>query len=566
MNKTNGDFKDWSKNDLIREIKKLKKRKKYGIVWDEEKTKEKFDREAQGNLPVLKEVKNKEIKSKTKSSTHILIEGDNYHALSVLNYTHKGNVDIIYIDPPYNTGNGDTFRYNDKIVDKEDAYRHSKWLSFMNKRLKLAKNLLKNSGVIFISIDDNEISQLKLLCDEVFLEKNLLSVLVWDLSTGTQAGHFTRSHEYILAYAKNKDILDNFSGGGGIIDHSALKIISRKNPASKFTFPAGTRWDADNGSELKGQWGGAETTRLVSGKMICKNKKLLHKVTLEAGWAQKRQMEQWFSGKETIDTKGQKVLEFYFNRNGVLRYRKERTIVNPKTVLRDVGSTKSGSEILKDIFNGDEKFKFPKPVGLIKRLIEIASNENSIILDFFAGSGTTAHALLELNNEDDGNRKFILCTNNENNICTDVCYPRIEKCLKGYKNMDGVKITGFQDSLKYFKTAFVEGEPTDKNKKKLVDQSTEMLCLKENCFNDVKAGKFFKIFKNNDGDYLGIVYDDNGIDAFKKEVKKSGKKINVYVFSLDESAREEEFEDVLELVNLKPIPQVILNVYRRIFK
>ncbi len=129
-------------------------------------------------LPVLEEDKNKEIVTDKEKPVNILIEGDNYHALSVLNYTHKGKVDVIYIDPPYNRGTGDHFIYNDKIVDKEDAYRHSKWLSFMEKRLKLAKNLLKNSGVIFISIDDNEFSQLELLCDDIFGEKNNIASLI----------------------------------------------------------------------------------------------------------------------------------------------------------------------------------------------------------------------------------------------------------------------------------------------------------------------------------------------------------------------------------------------------
>lgn len=558
------DYNSWSKLELIREINKLEKRKKYGLIWDEERTKEIFEEEVQKKLPVLTEIDSYRIDN-TEYPTNVLIEGDNYHALSVLNYTHQKKIDVIYIDPPYNTGNGDSFRYNDRIVDWEDAYHHSKWLSFMSKRLKLAKKILKNTGVIFISIDDNEIAQLKLLCDEIFSENNLLSILVWDLGTGTQAGHFTRSHEYILAYAKNKEKLKNFSGGQGIIDHSALKIISYKNPASKFTFPKGTRWDAEDYTELKDSWGGAEKTKLISGRMVCKNKKLLYDVTLESGWAQKKQMLQWFSGKETFDSKDQKVLEFYFNRNGVLRYRKERVIVNPKSVLRDVGSTKSGSETLKEFFNGEEKLKFPKSVKLIKRLLELTTDKNSIVLDFFAGSGTTGQAVLELNNEDGGNRKFILGTNNEGKICTDVCYPRLQKIIQGYKNSESEKIEGLGGHLRYFKTNFVDSEPTDKNKKIMVEQSTEMLCLKEDCFDLIKEGNRFKIFKNPKNNYLGIIYYYDAIEPFKKEVKQLGKKINTYVFSLSDVVNDEEFAEVKKLVDLKPIPYAILNVYRSIF-
>ena len=170
------DYKGFSREQLIDELNKLAKRKKYGLVWEEERTREQF--EAGGNLPVLVENMKREVRNDNEKPTNILIEGDNYHALSVLNYTHAKSIDVIYIDPPYNTGNDD-FRYNDKFVDQEDNYRHSKWLSFMSKRLKLAKQLLKNTGVIFISIDDNELSQLKLLCDEIFLEQNFIAIISW---------------------------------------------------------------------------------------------------------------------------------------------------------------------------------------------------------------------------------------------------------------------------------------------------------------------------------------------------------------------------------------------------
>src|SRR3989338_1936483 len=148
------DYDNWSKTELVKEIKKLEKRKKYGILWEDKP--EKVATLCKEKLPILEEDTKKEIKTDDKRPVNILIEGDNYHALSVLNYTHKGKVDVIYIDPPYNTGNGEGFIYNDKIVDREDAFRHSKWISFIEKRLRLAKNLLKNKGIVFISIDDNE--------------------------------------------------------------------------------------------------------------------------------------------------------------------------------------------------------------------------------------------------------------------------------------------------------------------------------------------------------------------------------------------------------------------------
>jgi adenine-specific DNA-methyltransferase len=194
----------------------------------------------------------------------------------------------------------------------------------------------------------------------------------------------------------------------------------------------------------------------------------------------------------------------------------------------------------------------------------ISERKNAIVLDYFAGSGTTGHAVLMINKEDAGSRKFILCTNNENKIAEEVCYPRIKAIIS--KNKDYPEITGIPTNLKYFKTDFVDAEPSDKNKKNMVAKSTEMLCLKEECFDEVMKGNNFKIFTNNQNRYLSIIYDDSGIVPFKKEAKKMNKKFIVYVFSLDESAREDEFEDMKDTVDLKPIPAVILNVYKRIFK
>ena len=190
-----------------------------------------------------------------------------------------------------------------------------------------------------------------------------------------------------------------------------------------------------------------------------------------------------------------------------------------------------------------------------------------VVLDFFAGSGTTGHAVLELNKLDSGDRKFILCTNNEGNICNEVCYPRIKKVINNLEQEEKKKLVkNMPGNLKYFKTDFVDAEPTDKNKEKIVKKSTEMLCLKEDCFNEIESESNFCVFTNNKDKFLGIVYEDEGISKIKKVITKLNKKMIVYVFSLDDSAREDQFEDVKNLVELRPIPAVILNVYRRIFK
>jgi len=232
--------------------------------------------------------------------------------------------------------------------------------------------------------------------------------------------------------------------------------------------------------------------------------------------------------------------------------------------------TKDGTSEIKEIF-GKKVFDYPKPTTLIEHIISVILNSNGIkrglILDFFAGTGTTAHSVLRLNKENKTEHQFILCTNNENNICTEVCYPRIKKVIQNLeKESKGKLVSNRPGGLKYYKTDFVDAEQTDDNKHRMVDKSTEMLCLKEDCFDELMNGKRFKIFKNGQDKHLGIIYDDDCIEPFKKEAKKLKKQFVVYVFSLDESAREDEFEDVADLVELRPIPAVILNVYKRIFK
>jgi adenine-specific DNA-methyltransferase len=384
--------------------------------------------------------------SETNSGNKI-IHGDNLEALKALLPQYESKIKFIYIDPPYNTGN-ENWVYNDNVnhpkIEKwlkqtvgkegEDLSRHDKWLCMMYPRLKLLHKLLTNDGVIFISIDDNEFANLKLLVDEIFGPSNQIATLIWDLGTGTQAGHFVRAHEYVLAYFKNKEVVPNFKGGEGIIEHSALKKISVKNPASEFTFPAGTRFDAQDDFELKDTWGGSEKTTLVKGRMIAKDGKLMEPVTLSAGWAQKKQMISWFKGEKTIDSKGQLVNSFYFNKNGILRYEKERSVINPPTVLREIASTKNGSNMLNEIFD-KQTFDFPKPFELVKFLMELSTDDSSIILDSFAGSGTTAHAVLELNKQDRGNRKFILIELEE--YADNITAERVKRVINGYGENEG---------------------------------------------------------------------------------------------------------------------------------
>jgi len=540
------NYDNWSKEELVREVKKLEKRKKYGVVWEGKP--ENVAVLCKDKLPVLVEERGKEFITDEKNPTNILIEGDNYHALSVLNYTHKGNVDVIYIDPPYNTGNNHEWKYNDRYVDKEDTYRHSKWLAFMERRLKLAKNVLKRKGVIFISIDDNEYSQLKLLCDEIFGESNFIANFIRKkkgTSTNVRGVQVSPQADYVLCYGRTSEAKLN------------PRIFAKENRRYPFKDKLGNYRKTI--IEKKDVGGYARESMKF---------KILGKAP--------RTGKRWQIGKQKakeLEKIGRFMLE-----KGVVKLKiydfedKDTTSAQPN-ILEEVGSTDSAQRTLDAILNKKGLFDNPKPVELTCHLINISEkSKDSIVLDFFAGSGTTAQSVLELNRIDNGKRKFILCTNNEDNngtgikIATDICYPRIKKIISGYKREDGTYERGVKSNMKYFKTAFVDAKPTDRNKKKLVDKSTEMLCLREDCFDEVKKGKDFRIFKNSQNKYLGVIYDDDGIEFFKKEAKKMKKRFVVYVFSLDESAREEEFEDMADMVQLKPIPAVILNVYKRIFK
>lgn len=214
---------------------------------------------------------------------------------------------------------------------------------------------------------------------------------------------------------------------------------------------------------------------------------------------------------------------------------------------------------------GDVVFDYPKPTELIKDILKISSGQDSTILDFMAGSGTTGHAVLQLNNEDGGNRKFILCTNNENNIASDICYPRVSKIIQGYKNKDGENIVGLGGNLRYFHTAFVGAEPNDKNKEALTRQATEMLCMREDTFEPVEETNAIKIFKNSK-QYTGIIFDEDAIPILKKHIAKLGGLWSVYIFSLGNDTFEEEFGDMKQKIKLSPIPEAILKVYRRLFQ
>jgi adenine-specific DNA-methyltransferase len=572
-------YNNYSKNDLIDELESLKK-KKYGLVWDRKNSQELIDAFVNwenvpenftpNKFPVLKEVENKSIFIDKNKPVNLLIEGDNYHSLAVLNFTHKNKIDVIYIDPPYNTGNND-FIFNDKFVDKEDPWRHSKWLTFMEKRLRLAKSLLKKSGVIFISIDDNEVAQLKLLLDEIFEEKNFIALLptIMNLKGNQDQFGFAGTHEYTLVYAKNllqskinefdideeeledweEDSIGYFKKGANL---KATGVNAPKEKRPNLFFPIFITKDGDFYVSENNKPINPEDLKLLP---ITDNK--------EMSW-------RW-SKKKIMEEKTNLIIE-RTNSNNITFYKKQRPKIGdlpskkPKSFFyKPKYSSGNGTAQLKDIF-GEKVFNNPKPVDLIKDFIILGSPKDGIILDFTAGSGTTGQAVLKLNAEDEGHRKFILCTNNENNICTDVCYPRLERIIKGYINPKKQEIKGFITNLNYLITGFVGAQPTDKNKRELVNNSAEMICIKEDMFELLEEDDLnFKIYSKGDK-YLGIIFNEEAIEDFKERADKLDGQFIIYCFSYTDTPPEKEFTDMKNKHRIEPIPEIILKVYREIFK
>jgi len=563
MAKNHDKYKNHSREELIDELETLKK-KKYGLVWDKKNSQEMLDAFVNWEnvpenftpkqFPVLKEVKNKEIETDKTKPVNLLLEGDNYHSLAVLNFTHQNKVDVIYIDPPYNTGNND-FIYNDKFIDREDPFRHSKWLSFMEKRLRLAKNLLKKSGVIFISINDIEVAQLKMLCDEIFDENNFVGALIWRKKEGGgQAdAYFATEHEYILVYAKSK----NFKWLDEEIPIEEAEF-NKEDENGKFTAVKLAKWGNTARREDRPKMYYSIKSPEGSG---------VYPVAPDGGDGR------WRVGKKRMDMLIEKGLIFWQKKeNKWLPYEKvyfsegEVKKIKERSILFDLATTADGTNELTQIFGKKDIFPNPKPTELIKFFLLYGAKSDAVILDFFAGSGTTAQAVLNLNKEDKGNRKFILCTNNENGICTDVCYPRVYKVANGYKDSKGDKVAGLGGNLKYFKTDFVGSDSTDKNKRDLVNKSTEMICIKEDIFDlVVDKGQDFKIFRK-DKRFLGVIFDIDAISNFKKEAEKNKGNFVVYCFSYTEAAPEKEFKGLKNKYFLKPIPAVILRIYLEIFK
>jgi adenine-specific DNA-methyltransferase len=571
---------EYSKDELIYAVKHLRRNKKFGLVWEENIKPETVVIQCQNELPVLEEVTSLAISKSPGAPTNLIIEGDNYHSLSVLNYTHKGKIDVIYIDPPYNTGKQD-FKYNDKWVDEEDSYRHSKWLAFMNRRLRLAYNLLSTNGIMVISIDDNEMAPLKLLCDEIFGEKNRLSTHHIQVRYGNKSLNerkdFQELIEYALIYTKNK----NFSANKPLEDYDLSKFNLEIKELTK-----------------------PDKTLVINGKKVDVFRAGSYSIEKKGGGNIDLFKETWLSGSIYSGTGHgktyQKIIEPRVDEDGLSTLYKiyglgedglgYRYMINPQRQSSSRGKmfTKVPTDKRLSIESGDMDTAKPiinfydfspdfgnirheggvafnsgkKPVKMLKQLINYHKKKNAIVLDFFAGSGSTAQAVLALNEEDGGIRKFIVATNNEGKIASDITYPRIKNVINGYNGTPGIP-----SNVRYFKTAFVpKSNVSDDTRYELVQRSCEMICVREDTFEPVVSKAEFKIYKN-DNHYTAIIFDVDHIGGLKDKLSKlENQPVNIYVFTLTNDTYSEDFLDIKQKHVLCPIPESILEVYRKIFR
>lgn len=587
--------------------------KKYGLVWEDKP--EDVEEELRTKLPILKEVKERAIINDTeteKHPNHILIEGDNLHALTALTFTHEEKIDVIYIDPPYNTGNKD-FKYNDIFVDREDSYRHSKWLSFMDKRLRIAKRLLSDNGVVFISIDENECYQLKLLCDEIFIDSNFIADNIWKSKSGGagDASFIATDTENILVYAKNKSNLNLGNDNEATVTTSYNRVE-----------PDGRRYSLDR---LDKQSLGYQETldfpiKSPSGEIyIVEHKDPNNKVA------------RWRWGKNTVS---ERLDELVFENGYVYTKNYEKDDgAKPRNLLTEerFGRTRTGKTELFSII-GSNNMTAPKPSRLIQYLLNLFPQNDFTFLDFFAGSGTSLDALMKLNSIDQGTRKGIICTNNEDDICHDITYPRITNIIKGFKSkgnnqveifndkltlsslknskklldkIEGLKkknetkfsklkielkdnnitlwgllekgnnIQGLRDNnLRYYQCDFVERTPSLKNKKQLTLLATELLCIKENCYNEITSSllkaSWHKLFTNGSNNFVYVIYDDyyieDAIETLTAFINNQPDEITikVYVFSNGQYAYAEEFESIAANITLAALPDAIYKAYQNV--
>lgn len=587
--------------ELQKEVDRLNsqlKEKRFGLTWID--VPEAFEKDSENKIPVLEEVPELAIYNNDGKPTHILIEGDNYHALTCLNYTHRGKIDVIYFDPPYNTGS-DGFIYRDsRFLDQfpdgtplpiNHPLRHSAWLSFMEKRLRLAFGLLSTNGVMFISIDDNEQSRLKLLCDQLFGETSYVTTLTIESSViagprrvPAMQGSIVKTAEYCLVYTRNGDskIMKNLKYDyiEGFDTHYSKWVDEQKHEIVSFNDVL------KNNEKIASLFKSSNVPIGINhlGKMLAINleiKDWLYSDSIAShlfrqGDKDNNVEDNDWPYNELIKNKNKWYIKTINGTYNVFRYIDRIgqcddyfNSYGERAVRGNLwkGFSSDGGNLDKE--GGVSFVGGKKPLRLIKQLIDsVCVSKDSIILDFFAGSGTTMHATMQLNEKDGGHRKCILCQINEANICRNITYERNRKVIQGYKE-NKKNIQGLGNSLKYYRTSFVgKNQPktaTDDDKLALAKKAGCLLSLAENTLYEFETTSYYQFYTDEKGLWTCIYFqeDYSHFEEFRqKVVALDGKEKTIYVFCWtdgSEFAAEFEFE---KNIMVKSIPQPILNIYK----
>lgn len=563
------DYSKMNKEDLVKEINELRSRKTYGLVWDNKP--EDVVSQCQKFLPILEEDTKKVINMREEGRDNILIEGDNYHALNALAYSHRSKVDFIYIDPPYNTGARD-WRYNNDYVDGEDPYRHTKWISFMSHRLRLAKDLLTDDGVICVTIDDHEAPRLWILMEEIFGEQNHLGTLV---IRNNPKGRMTQRkfslvHEYGIFFGKGPDSKIKKLP----VDPAEKSHNYKKDEDGSWYLAVNLRKQGVDSNAINRKGDLSERYYPIyfnpKTKKVSVSKKLPVEIFPVDSSGQKRiwrrskdVIEKMFNDGDLIVKKNKNNgYQVYFKFRGGLDGRLAQSIwYDAKFSASD-----HGTKTLDKILNKRELFQYPKSPHAVKESILAATDKkDALVLDFFAGSGTTGHAVLELNKEDEGNRRFILCTNNENKIAEEVTYPRVKNVIEGYGDVEGIPA-----NLRYYKTDFVDVESvnnvSDQKKIELTYKAGRMIALREDTLEETEKNDWWQIFTDKKGKTTAIY--------FKEDKEKLGELITkisradssaLYIFSWGKNEYKNEFSEYKN-IRVEDIPEPILEVYKEINK
>lgn len=590
-------------------IELLQKNKKYGLVW--ENSREQAVEELKRKLPILREVVERRILNDTDQEhypNHILIEGENLQVLIALTYTHAGMIDVIYIDPPYNTGNKD-FVYNDRFIGEDDEYRHSMWLSFMEKRLKIAKTLLSEKGVIFISIDDNEQANLKLLCDEIFGYEHYVACVAWQrtYSTRNDSKGIPKEVESILIYSRQPQWTphklprtdkmnslykspDNDErvwtsssvSAPGAATHQGMVYAIQHPFSGELMYPTtGRCWTLGQEYMLENlnKWSSYKLENLHDEKRraeVCGVKQdEVRKDVL--GIILAEPLENARRKATSVLNKGNWPY-FYFTNGGKGGLRRKTyldemdgRVVTNFFPYEECGHTDEAKKELMSILDGKSPFDTPKPVRLMERILQISSKKDSIILDFFAGSGTTLHATMQLNAEDGGHRQCILVTNNENGICENVTYERNKRVIQGFTTPKGEQVLGLtKNNLRYYQVKAVPRDNSIRNRMKLAAGSIDMLCIMENLyqenesFGDMGHYKGVRYYEEN-GRGMLVVLNTDLIPLIVEQLKKMEPvtPLHIYIYAPGDYAFDDEFEEVGNKIELYPLPQPILNSYKQ---